>query len=341
MDVERAARRRREAANARSAGRRSRRRSSRPGTCGTAAEAFDRFLGEGGAAFVPRQGPSVVEAIDVAARGGRPRVAGAPGAQPLRRSALPSGRRRASTRSRSTTASTTPTTSARYRADRRVARSRRHRRVRLSRRRHGPTRAPGSRDDCRRKTSTACRTRAAQVAMASDPVESPVIESTASSSRTAACGRCACGSFVVSAGERVGLAGVRPDDGGGVREPGDRRDAAGAGRGARVRTRHLDIADSADWLATVDRFGIVSERVVLLDQSRGAEHRDVADAGHRPAARGDARDRSTCWAGEVGLTGEASARPGTPAPAFASACGWHARSRRAVDAADGASARGR
>jgi ABC-type transporter Mla maintaining outer membrane lipid asymmetry ATPase subunit MlaF len=27
-----------------------------------------------------------------------------------------------------------------------------------------------------------------------------------------------------------------------------------------------DIADSADWLATVDRFGIVSERVVLLDQ---------------------------------------------------------------------------
>lgn len=27
-----------------------------------------------------------------------------------------------------------------------------------------------------------------------------------------------------------------------------------------------EIADSADWLATVDRFGIVSERVVLLDQ---------------------------------------------------------------------------
>jgi ABC-type branched-subunit amino acid transport system ATPase component len=27
-----------------------------------------------------------------------------------------------------------------------------------------------------------------------------------------------------------------------------------------------DISDSADWLATVDRFGIVSERVVLLDQ---------------------------------------------------------------------------
>ena len=27
-----------------------------------------------------------------------------------------------------------------------------------------------------------------------------------------------------------------------------------------------DIADSADWLATVDRFGIVSERVVLLEQ---------------------------------------------------------------------------
>src|SRR5471030_1638006 len=26
------------------------------------------------------------------------------------------------------------------------------------------------------------------------------------------------------------------------------------------------IADSADWLATVDRFGIVSERAVLLDQ---------------------------------------------------------------------------
>ena len=27
-----------------------------------------------------------------------------------------------------------------------------------------------------------------------------------------------------------------------------------------------EIADSADWLATVDRFGIVSERVVLLEQ---------------------------------------------------------------------------
>ena len=32
------------------------------------------------------------------------------------------------------------------------------------------------------------------------------------------------------------------------------------------------IADSADWLATVDRFGLVSERIVLLDQYSAAQN---------------------------------------------------------------------
>ena len=32
------------------------------------------------------------------------------------------------------------------------------------------------------------------------------------------------------------------------------------------------IADSAEWFATVDRFGIVSERIVLLDQLTAAQN---------------------------------------------------------------------
>ena len=46
----------------------------------------------------------------------------------------------------------------------------------------------------------------------------------------------------------------------------DRRVAAGRRRGRRARAATSAITDSADWLATVDRFGIVSERAVLLDQ---------------------------------------------------------------------------
>jgi ABC-type transporter Mla maintaining outer membrane lipid asymmetry ATPase subunit MlaF len=72
--------------------------------------------------------------------------------------------------------------------------------------------------------------------------------------------------LVVQAGERVGIAGVDQTmaevfvnlvTGATLPEQG----------AIRVSGRATsDIADSADWLATVDRFGIVSERVVLLDQ---------------------------------------------------------------------------
>ena len=52
------------------------------------------------------------------------------------------------------------------------------------------------------------------------------------------------------------------------------------------------IADSADWLATVDRFGIVSERAVLLDAlTVDPEPGDAVHAGDRAAARRRARAR--------------------------------------------------
>ena len=69
------------------------------------------------------------------------------------------------------------------------------------------------------------------------------------------------------------------------------------------------IADSAEWLATVDRFGIVSERIVLLDQLTAAQNIAMSltlDIDPVPEAiRGsvDALGR------EVGLTGERARAP--------------------------------
>ena len=73
------------------------------------ADAFDRFLGEGGAAWVPREGPSVSQVIDVLHRGGRDSLARAPGAEPLRCPHRRVGGRRPRRRSRCFTASTRPT----------------------------------------------------------------------------------------------------------------------------------------------------------------------------------------------------------------------------------------
>ena len=46
------------------------------------------------------------------------------------------------------------------------------------------------------------------------------------------------------------------------------------------------IADSAEWLTVVDRFGIVTERAVMLEAlTRAAESRGAVDARHRTAVR--------------------------------------------------------
>ena len=64
--------------NARSAARRWRRPLVAAGHVRNKTDAFDRFLGSDGAAFVPRRGPSVIDAIAALHRGGRPRGARAP-----------------------------------------------------------------------------------------------------------------------------------------------------------------------------------------------------------------------------------------------------------------------
>lgn len=69
------------------------------------------------------------------------------------------------------------------------------------------------------------------------------------------------------------------------------------------------IADSADWLATVDRFGIVSERVVLLEQFTPLQNIAMAltlDVEPLPA---DVRQQAERLAREAGLDVERLDRP--------------------------------
>jgi len=63
-----------------------------------------------------------------------------------------------------------------------------------------------------------------------------------------------------------------------------------------------DIADSADWLATVDRFGIVSERVVLLDQFTLAQNIAMSLTLDLEPLAGDIRSRVDALGREVGLS---------------------------------------
>jgi len=115
--------------------------------------------------------------------------------------------------------------------------------------------------------------------------------------------------FVLNAGDRVGLAGfdqttaevfVNLTTGATLPEQGE---VAVFGRAT------SSIADSAEWFATVDRFGIVSERIVLLDQLTAAQNIAMSltlDIDPLPEAiRGsvDALGR------EVGLTGDALEAP--------------------------------
>jgi len=70
-----------------------------------------------------------------------------------------------------------------------------------------------------------------------------------------------------------------------------------------------EIADSADWLATVDRFGIVSERVVLLEQFTPLQNIAMSitlDVEPLPA---DVRQQAEALAREAGLGGDGLDRP--------------------------------
>jgi ABC-type transporter Mla maintaining outer membrane lipid asymmetry ATPase subunit MlaF len=61
------------------------------------------------------------------------------------------------------------------------------------------------------------------------------------------------------------------------------------------------ISDSADWLATVDRFGIVSERAVLLDQLTVVQNLAMPFTLDIEPPPDDVRRRASALAREVGL----------------------------------------
>jgi ABC-type transporter Mla maintaining outer membrane lipid asymmetry ATPase subunit MlaF len=110
--------------------------------------------------------------------------------------------------------------------------------------------------------------------------------------------------LVVQPGERVGVAGVDQTmaevfvnlvTGATLPEQGTIRLAGRA---------TSDIADSADWLATVDRFGIVSERVVLLDQFTLAQNIGMSLTLDLEPLAADVRSQVDGLGGEVGLSSE-------------------------------------
>ncbi len=110
--------------------------------------------------------------------------------------------------------------------------------------------------------------------------------------------------LVVQPGERVGLAGVDQTmaevfvnlvTGATLPEHGEIRLSGRA---------TSDIADSADWLATVDRFGIVSERVVLLDQFTLAQNIAMSLTLDLEPLSANVRDEVDRFGGDVGLTSD-------------------------------------
>jgi ABC-type transporter Mla maintaining outer membrane lipid asymmetry ATPase subunit MlaF len=70
-----------------------------------------------------------------------------------------------------------------------------------------------------------------------------------------------------------------------------------------------DIADSTDWLATVDRFGIVSERVVLLEQYSLGQNIAMSLTLDLDPLPDDARRDVEALGAEVGLSPDDLARP--------------------------------
>jgi ABC-type polar amino acid transport system ATPase subunit len=61
------------------------------------------------------------------------------------------------------------------------------------------------------------------------------------------------------------------------------------------------ISDSADWLSTVDRFGIVSDRAVLLDQLTVVQNLAMPFTLAIEPPPGEVRERAVALAREVGL----------------------------------------
>ena len=68
------------------------------------------------------------------------------------------------------------------------------------------------------------------------------------------------------------------------------------------------IADADDWLATVDRFGIVTERAVLLEQLSVVQNLAMPFSLEIEPPTADVRRRAVALAGEVGLAEPASER---------------------------------
>jgi ABC-type transporter Mla maintaining outer membrane lipid asymmetry ATPase subunit MlaF len=69
------------------------------------------------------------------------------------------------------------------------------------------------------------------------------------------------------------------------------------------------ISDSADWLATVDRFGIVSERAVLLDQLTVIQNLAMPFTLEIEPPPNEVRQRASALAHEVGLDQSSWERP--------------------------------
>jgi ABC-type transporter Mla maintaining outer membrane lipid asymmetry ATPase subunit MlaF len=114
--------------------------------------------------------------------------------------------------------------------------------------------------------------------------------------------------LVVQPGERVGVAGVDQTMaevfvnlvmGATLPEQGTIRLAGRA---------TSDIADSADWLATVERFGIVSDRVVLLDQFTLAQNIGMSLTLDLEPLSADVRSQVEGVGGDVGLSAEELSR---------------------------------
>ena len=128
---------------------------------------------------------------------------------------------------------------------------------------------------------------------------------------------------------------LRSADGRSVRQPRDRRDAARRRRRSRVFGRPTRaIADSADWLAIVDRFGIVSERAVLLDAlTVDAEPGDAVHARDRAAARRGPRARRGAGARGRAAGIDRGTRRSRQLDAGGCACACGSAARMALDPA--------
>jgi ABC-type transporter Mla maintaining outer membrane lipid asymmetry ATPase subunit MlaF len=69
------------------------------------------------------------------------------------------------------------------------------------------------------------------------------------------------------------------------------------------------ISEGAEWLSLVDRFGIVSERAVLLDQFSVIQNLAVPFTLEIEPPPGDVRDRAIALAREVGIAESSFDRP--------------------------------